>query len=130
MSVATCRCGDLQVECQGEPARVSVCHCAACQRRTGSAFSVQARFAAENVKIEGNCRTFVRTADSGNCVTYRFCAACGSTIAYSIDAWPDIVAVPLGAFPAGEFSDPAYSIYERHKHAWVSIAAYATEHFY
>ena len=30
---ATCRCGQLQVTCEGEPVRVSVCHCLDCQRR-------------------------------------------------------------------------------------------------
>jgi hypothetical protein len=101
----------------------------ACQRRTGSAFSVQARFAAENVDVQGDFQTFVRTSNSGNCVTYQFCGGCGSTIAYSIDTWPGITAVPLGAFADGSFSDAAYSIYERNKHAWVTIAADGTEQF-
>lgn len=127
--VATCRCGAVQASCRGEPVRVSVCHCAACRRRTGSAFSVQARFATEAVEIKGDVRTFVRSADSGNRVTYQFCASCGSTIAYAIDAWPGVVAIPLGAFEDGAFPDPAYSIYERQKHGWVTIAAAGTEHF-
>jgi hypothetical protein len=41
---ACCSCGQLQVTTTGEPVRISVCHCLACQRRTGSAFGVQARF--------------------------------------------------------------------------------------
>lgn len=41
---ASCSCGQLQIEVQGEPVRVSVCHCLACQRRTGSLFGEQARF--------------------------------------------------------------------------------------
>ena len=41
---ATCRCGQLRAECQGEPVRVSVCHCLDCQKRTGSVFAAQARW--------------------------------------------------------------------------------------
>ena len=44
---ATCSCGNLIVRTRGEPVRVSICHCLACQKRTGSTFGVQARFAAE-----------------------------------------------------------------------------------
>jgi hypothetical protein len=42
---ASCSCGQLTVVTAGDPIRVSVCHCLACQRRTGSVFGAQARFA-------------------------------------------------------------------------------------
>ncbi|MCZ6616567.1 MAG: aldehyde-activating protein, partial [Gammaproteobacteria bacterium] len=41
---AACSCGNLRLTARGDPIRVSVCHCHACQRRTGSVFGVQARF--------------------------------------------------------------------------------------
>jgi hypothetical protein len=128
MRTASCRCGKLQARCAGEPVRVSVCHCFECQRRTGSAFSAQARFPAENVALDGESRQFVRTADSGNKLTYLFCPACGSTIVYSIDAWPDLVAVPLGAFAGSDLPAPVYSVYENRKHPWVDIVGEKVEH--
>lgn len=128
MRIATCRCGGLKATCTGEFVRLSVCHCTACQRRTGSAFSAQARFAAEHVTISGAFHTFVRTADSGNILTYRFCPDCGSTIAYLIDAWPELIAIPLGAFEEPLAGAPAYSIFERRKHPWVSITADGAQH--
>ena len=36
---ATCSCGQLRIEVRGEPLGVGVCHCLACQRRTGSVFA-------------------------------------------------------------------------------------------
>lgn len=66
--------------------------------------------------------------ESGNNLTYRFCPTCGSTIAYKIDAWPDVVAVPLGAFARHEFPDPTYSIYESRKQSWVTVSGSATIH--
>ncbi len=128
MKIASCRCSQLRAECTGEPVRVSVCHCEECQRRTGSAFSAQARYPSDAVKVIGPCQTFERTADSGNTVTYRFCPSCGSNIAYQIDAWPDVVAIPLGAFADQDFPDPAYSIYERAKRSWITIEGEAVEH--
>lgn len=50
---ASCRCGNLVVRTRGEPVRVSICHCLACQQRTGSVFGMQARFPADAVTIEG-----------------------------------------------------------------------------
>ena len=40
---AGCSCGQLQLTIEGESARISMCHCLACQRRTGAVFSNQAR---------------------------------------------------------------------------------------
>ena len=48
---AECSCGQLSATCSGEPVRVSVCHCLSCKRRTGSAFSFNARFAEMDVSI-------------------------------------------------------------------------------
>lgn len=128
MRVATCRCGSLRAECAEEPLRVSVCHCLECQRRTGSAFSAQARFPSESVNVEGEFRTFARTSDSGGSLTYQFCPNCGSTVVYRIDAWPEVVAIPLGAFGEAEFPAPVYSIYERRKRPWADISGDEVEH--
>ena len=46
---AACSCGQLRVAVEGEPVRISMCHCLACQRQTGSAFSMQARYPNERV---------------------------------------------------------------------------------
>ena len=51
--LASCSCGQLRAEVIGDPVRVSICHCLACQRRTGSVFGQQARFRRENVSLSG-----------------------------------------------------------------------------
>jgi len=79
--VATCRCGQLRAICFGEPVRVSVCHCLECQKRTGSAFSVQARWPNDGIDLTGDHKSWSRTTDSGSSATYRFCPICGSTLA-------------------------------------------------
>lgn len=118
---ASCRCGQLTVTCEGEPVRVSVCHCFACQKRSGSAFAVQARWPDERVEIEGAAKTWQRSTDSGNLVTYRFCPTCGSTMAYTIDGWPGVTAVPVGNFTDLDFPAPKHSVWENRKHHWVDI---------
>ncbi len=121
MRRAQCSCGRLRATCAGEPVRVSICHCLACQRRTGSPFGQQARWAAENVTIEGAASTFVRAGDSGGTITFRFCPSCGSTVYYDNDAIPGFFGVPVGAFADPSFPAPVFSLYEACQHAWVRL---------
>ena len=125
---ATCRCGQLRAECTGEPVRVSVCHCLACQRRTGSAFGVQARWPAAQVRAMGEARTWTRVADSGRRVHYNFCPQCGSTVTYTNENWPGLVAIPVGAFADPTFSAPGFSVYEHRKHGWATVLGEDVEH--
>jgi hypothetical protein len=46
---AACNCGQLYLTIEGEPSRISMCHCLECQRRTGAVISNQARFRREQV---------------------------------------------------------------------------------
>ncbi len=79
---ASCSCGQLQATAVGEPVRVSMCHCLACQRRTGSTYGVQARFPHAQVEIRGKAREYVRRADGDGAERrFFFCPACGSTVA-------------------------------------------------
>ena len=125
---AACQCGQLRAECTGEPIRVSVCHCLACQRRTGSAFGVQARWPEDQVQLTGEARTWTRVADSGRRVHYNFCPQCGSTVFYTHDNWPGLLAVPVGAFADPSFSAPHFSVYEHRKHGWTSVLGEHVEH--
>jgi hypothetical protein len=56
---ASCSCGQLRLTVEGDPIRLSMCHCLACQRRTGSAFGIQARFPADRVRIAGRYAEYV-----------------------------------------------------------------------
>lgn len=126
---AECRCGRVTVRCEGEPVRVSVCHCLACRKRSGSAFSAQARFPTDRVTVTGKVRVFERLSDDGNAVTYRFCPGCGATVAYGIEDQPDLVAVPIGLFERQGFSTrPGFSVYESRKHPWVGIEGDGIRH--
>lgn len=120
---AACSCGQLNLTTEGEPIRISMCHCLACQRRTGSAFGVQARFPRDKVSIEGRSTQYVRAADSSNTITYHFCPDCGSTVYYWLDQVPDVIAVAVGAFADPAFPAPKVSVYESRRHAWVGMPA-------
>ena len=118
---ASCSCGQLTATVVVDPIGVSVCHCLACQRRTGSAFAAQARFAKESVKIEGKATQYVRMGDEGSKIAFSFCPVCGSTVHYAIDGMEDAVLIPIGAFAEPDFPAPTFSVYEERKHSWVTL---------
>ena len=118
---ASCSCGQLTVTTTEDPIRVSICHCLACQRRTGSVFGTQARFRRQCVTIRGQSQCYVRTADSGNKISFHFCPKCGAIVHYWIEGREDLVAVPVGAFADPAFPPPKFSVYESRRHAWAGV---------
>lgn len=127
--IATCGCGQLRLTCEGEPVRISICHCLECQKRTGSVFATQARFPRESVRIEGRATRWTRVGDGGGSATFGFCPVCGSTV-YWEPAEAELVYVAVGAFADPNFPPPRVSVYEERQHPWALAAgALPLEHF-
>ena len=118
---ASCSCGQLSATVTEDPIRVSLCHCLACQRRTGSVFGAQARFRSEAVAIKGESKPYVRIGDEGGKATFHFCPSCGATVYYQAEGRESSVVVPVGAFAEPGFPAPTFSVYEERMHAWVSL---------
>jgi hypothetical protein len=125
---AVCSCGQLHVTAEGDPIRISMCHCLACQRRTGSAFGLQARFRSNQVDVAGRHSDYVRTSDEGEQRTFHFCPDCGATVFWTLAAVPDVVAVPIGAFADPAFPPPTVSVFESRRHPWLAVPA-TIEHY-
>ena len=118
---ASCSCGQLTATTSEGPVRVSVCHCLACQRRTGSVFGAQARFSRESVTISGKSRQYVRVGDAGSRIAFHFCPECGATVYWALQGHEEHVAIPVGAFAEPGFPPPALSVYEERMHSWVRM---------
>jgi hypothetical protein len=126
---ASCCCGQLAVTCVGsDPERRSLCHCKNCQKQTGSAFAIQARYPKDQVKIEGKSTTWkfpvegakpvaYRSCDSTG-ATYHFCPVCGSGVYYELDVAPDVIGVRVGCFTDPTFPAPVISGFEEYQFAW------------
>ncbi len=62
-----CLCGSVQFSIQGEPVSIVACHCPACQRRTGSLFSVGAAVEGFQVRsLEGELAVYRSFCDGVN----------------------------------------------------------------
>jgi hypothetical protein len=129
MRNASCCCGRLKASCEGEPVRISMCHCLNCQRRSGSVFAVQARWPAERVTLEGPSHEYVRVGDEGGRATFHFCPTCGTTVYYVADAMPGMIAIPVGVFADPTFPPPRISVYNVRRHPWAVMPALDVENF-
>jgi len=116
---AACSCGQLSIEVQGPPRGVGLCHCLACQRRTGSVFAALASFAAPYT-ITGTASEYVRVGDRGARFRFRSCPVCGTNLFHTEEGYEDrSVGVAVGAFADPDFPPPRVSIYDSRRHGWV-----------
>lgn len=95
-----CVCGAVRFRAIGEPLRVTVCHCTWCQRRTGSAFGVEAVFEAAQVKFDGDSIGRYRhvSDESGRWLDIEFCTRCGGNLGLTLEAVPGFRTLPAGSF--------------------------------
>jgi hypothetical protein len=120
---AACHCGQLRLEVDGDPFVVSICHCLACQRRTGSAFGMQAAFRPGQVQVVGRFSDFTRISDEADrkAHAFHFCPDCGSQVFYTEPDEPDLIVVSVGAFADPSFPPPTESGYDFRRHPWIDL---------
>ena len=119
--MASCSCGQLQIEVSGEPAGIGVCHCLACQQRTGSVFAALAVFPAPYT-VTGEASEYLRTGDQGARFLFRFCPVCGTNLFHTEEGVGDTsVAVAVGGFADPSFPPPQVSVYDCRRHGWIQM---------
>ena len=127
---AACHCGQLRLQVAGDPFAVSICNCLACQRRTGSAFGMQAGFKADQVQVIGRFNDYARISDEADRKehVFHFCPDCGSQVFCTEPDDPDLVVVSIGAFADPSFPPPTESGYDSRRHPWVGLPASVVRH--
>jgi hypothetical protein len=120
---AACHCGQLRLEVTGEPFAVSICNCLACQRRTGSAFGMQAGFRPDQVKIAGRYNDYSRISHEADRKehVFHFCPECGSQVFYTEPDEDELIVVSVGSFADPAFPPPTESGYDSRRHPWIGL---------
>ena len=116
-----CLCGAVAVRLAREPSAFNMCHCADCQRRSGSPFGMSAWLLEADVTITGETRVLVHLSDKGRELTNRFCPGCGSTICFTAAINPGLIAIPAGLFADPDTPPPLRSVFEERRHPWVAV---------
>jgi hypothetical protein len=105
-----CMCGAVRFKAAGEPSRVTICHCAWCQRRTGTAFGTEVVFSGDQVEMTGDVARYRHVSDeSGRWLDVEFCRRCGTNLGFTLEAVPGVRTLPAGAF-----DDPTWITTDRY----------------
>lgn len=121
---ARCQCGQLSAEITDDAAAQGagvMCHCKACQRRTGSPFGMMVYFPGNGVTITGEATTYTRIADSGDEVTHGFCPTCGTPFWLTTLKYPGGIGIASGALEGLTVPAPLRSVFEENRHGWVAV---------
>ncbi|MGI8974846.1 MAG: GFA family protein [Gaiella sp.] len=115
-----CVCGGVRFEVSEAPVEASYCHCGRCQKRTGTAASVQARLVPGSLRVTAG-EELVDSFDPPDGFSKVFCSACGSALWSRNPVDPDVVAVRLGAFDDDPGVRPSYRQFVAYAAAWEPI---------
>ncbi len=124
---AECACGKVSAVVEGEPARVLMCHCDYCQKRTGSVFSVSCYYPEESIlELSGETKSFSDSANSIG-IQYNTCPNCGTTVHWTYGeamkkrypGMSDFRGFAVGCFVDRNFPAPEFELQRQYAHHWV-----------
>lgn len=123
-----CACGALRYELSAAPLMIYNCHCANCQKITGSAFTVSATVPEAALKfVKGTPARIEWNADSGNKRFGWFCGACGSRIANGQSPSIGMLSLRAGTLDDTSWVEPVGDIWMKSAQKWVKPLPLQTE---
>jgi len=116
-----CSCGAVRYRLLSEPLIVHCCHCANCQRQTGSAFVINLLLEADRVELlSGELDEVGVPRDDGSEQLISRCAVCRIAV-FSLYGYPHIRFVRGGTLDDPASVEPDVHIYTRSKLPWVAL---------
>ncbi|MEM7022511.1 MAG: GFA family protein [Pseudomonadota bacterium] len=118
-----CICGGVRYRTKAPPQRVSLCSCSWCRKRTGSVLGVSVYFEKADVEFsQGEMRSHRVISDAGRWLESQFCIHCGSSVAWTLEYFPDFRGIAAGTFDESpEWLEPQRYVYARSKPRWLVI---------
>ncbi|KAI1502108.1 Mss4-like protein [Biscogniauxia marginata] len=124
---SSCLCGAVRGRMEGQPSRLSLCHCTSCQKSFGSAFASYALFKSEQVEYTvenaSPMHTYSDTTpESGHILDRSVCSRCGSNVKVAWHHDPGWVFVPVGTID-GDKTDlvPNTEVWCKHRPHWLGV---------
>ena len=110
----------MRFEVTGPLADAGYCHCTRCQRRTGTAASLNARTAPGALRLLSGADQLGRFSPPGGSDKV-FCARCGSALYSQDPARPEIVGIRFGALDSDPGIRPQYHQFVAYAAPWEPI---------
>ena len=115
-----CGCGAVRFEIDAPFASASYCHCTRCQRRTGTAASVQARTAPGSFRVVRGADLIRAWAPEGG-FEKAFCSECGSALFSRHPADSTVISVRLGVLDQDPGIRPQWRQFTDYAAGWEAI---------
>jgi hypothetical protein len=115
-----CLCGAVRFEVTASPVSAGYCHCTRCQRRTGTAASVQARIERGSLRITAG-EELVRAYEPPDGFAKDFCGVCGGALWSHDPDDPEVRSIRLGTFDADPGVRPSYRQFVAYAAPWEPI---------
>jgi hypothetical protein len=122
-----CLCGAVRFEVTEPPLGAGYCHCTRCQRRTGTASSIQAQVAPGSVRILSG-EDLLRAYEPADGLAKVFCSVCGSSL-WSRRPNGDVLSVRFGVFDRDPGIRPTYRQFVAYAATWEPIPDDGLERF-
>jgi hypothetical protein len=118
----SCLCGKIRYRAEGDPVLTGVCHCAHCQKQTGTSYLVFVAVKRAGFSVvDGTPGIYETIGDSGKPVKRHFCRDCGSPVFSLIDVAPDFTMLPAGTLEDRSWVKPSMHLYCDSAQPWVRI---------
>ena len=115
-----CHCGAVSFTAEVGAGRVMVCHCTDCQVLSGAPFRAVVAAPFETLAVQGQTRSYVKVAQSGNRRAQVFCPECGTPLWATAPENPTSVIIRLGCVRQRAQFQPAVQIWQHSALEWVS----------
>ena len=112
-----CLCGGVRFEVAEPPIAASYCHCTRCQRRTGSAASVQVRIVPGSLRVTAG-EELMRAYEPPDGYAKVFCSRCGSALWSRSPENSEALSVRMGAFDLDPEIRPSYRQFVAYAAPW------------
>ena len=117
-----CLCGAVRYSSDADPIVTAVCHCADCQRQTGTAFSIVIGVPADGFRVEGSPAGYTTTGEDTQQPTERsFCSTCGSPLWSESGASPGVLYVKAGTLDDKSWVAPQAHVWTSRAQPWVDL---------
>lgn len=117
-----CLCGQVRFRLTAEPLAARICWCRDCQHLAGNG-TVNALFPSAAIAVSGTLAEHASPGASGNLVTRRFCAQCGTHLFADSTGRPGLTVVRVGTLADPSSIRPSANIWTASAPAWACLDA-------
>ena len=115
-----CECSRVSYEADCEISDFSHCHCSQCRRLHGAAYATFAGVETDQFRYLSG-EEYIKTYASSDDHERVFCGNCGSNILVSVEGYPEVLYLSMGAIEGNPSRPEAYHIFVGSKAPWHEI---------